>query len=82
MASMAFEFYMAEVILRCYFGNTDNVHLLSSPSMMFCDLYETFHVRKHIPFFRVRVTLLSFYSDPHFSFTEGSIQVLGCLIPR
>ena len=82
MASMALEFYMAEVILRCYYGNVDNVHFLSSPGMMFRDLYENFHVRERLPFVKVRVTLLSFYSDPHFSFTESSIQVLGCLMPR
>ncbi len=60
MASMALEFYMAEVILRCYFGNADNVNLLSSPGMMFRDLYEAFHVRERLPFVKVRATLFVF----------------------
>ena len=57
MASMAFEFYMAEVILRCYYGNEDNHHFLSSPGMMFRDLYESFHVRERLPFHKVRASL-------------------------
>lgn len=62
MASMALEFYMAEVILRCYYGNVDNVHFLSSPGMMFRDLYENFHVRERLPFVKVRVTLFVLFT--------------------